>query len=226
MLATSPSPSPSTFGFGAFKNGPGTLSTYQSSPRNSAPPSQRSPKADADVVSCPSAPPSPPLRPNYQHASTQYSPMGEASRTSPHLVRPSKGENSHRQPTSQAAPSLGPTEILPSHNLTLISAASPTPSPQPPSPRAKRRQFKETAESGSSSTSVQSAPQKRSKSAKTAAKILPVRYELCAVEDMVILIADMISELIETNDNLPLRDVVLTRFHSRFVQIPNPILPY
>jgi hypothetical protein len=49
--------------------------------------------------------------------------------------------------------------------------------------------------------------------------VLPARYELCAVEDMVILIADMISELIETNDNLPLRDVVLTRFHSRFVYL-------
>jgi hypothetical protein len=45
---------------------------------------------------------------------------------------------------------------------------------------------------------------------------------LCSVEDMVILIADMISELIETNDNLPLRDVVLTRFHSRFVYLRMP----
>jgi len=46
-------------------------------------------------------------------------------------------------------------------------------------------------------------------------KILPLKYELCEVEDMVILIANMISELIERNDTLPLRQGVLTRFHSR-----------
>lgn len=56
---------------------------------------------------------------------------------------------------------------------------------------------------------------KRPKISKEAPKVLPLRYELCEVDDIVILIADMISELIETNDNLPLRDVVLTRFHSR-----------
>lgn len=56
---------------------------------------------------------------------------------------------------------------------------------------------------------------KRAKSASQPVKILPLKYELCEVEDMVILIANMISELIETNDALPLRSGVLTRFHSR-----------
>jgi hypothetical protein len=35
------------------------------------------------------------------------------------------------------------------------------------------------------------------------------------VDDMVVVISHMISELIETNDQLPLRNGVLTRFHSR-----------
>jgi Cyclin len=48
-----------------------------------------------------------------------------------------------------------------------------------------------------------------------APKILPIKYEFCDVEDLVMLIADMISELIQINDQLPLKDSYLTRFHSR-----------
>lgn len=46
-------------------------------------------------------------------------------------------------------------------------------------------------------------------------KVLPMRYELCAIEDIVVLIANMLSELIETNDALAMRSGHLTRFHSR-----------
>jgi hypothetical protein len=224
MLAASPSLSPSTFRVGAFKNGSGVLLMYQSSPRKSALSSQKSPRS---VVLSPSAPPPPPLRANYQDASTQYSPMGEAAKDSP-LVTPAKGKVPQGQSATQAALLSGPTTTIPSHDLTTTSSAPPAPAPAPAplsqSPRTKRRQFKETAESSSSSATSRSIPPKRTKSAKTAAKVLPARYELCAVEDMVILIADMISELIETNDNLPLRDVVLTRFHSRFVYLLIPTL--
>lgn len=48
-------------------------------------------------------------------------------------------------------------------------------------------------------------------------KVLPLRYELCAIEDIVVLIANMLSELIETNDALAMRSGHLTRFHSRYV---------
>lgn len=169
-----------------------------------------------DVVSCPSVPPSPPLRANYQDASTQYSPMGSAARDSPLVVTPTKGTGLPNQSAIRVALLSAPTSAVTSHDLTTASSAPLAPIPRPPSPKTKRRQFKETAESGSSSATSQSIPPKRTKSAKIAAKVLPARYELCPVEDMVILIADMISELIETNDNLPLRDVVLTRFHSRY----------
>ncbi|KAI6248670.1 Nuc-1 negative regulatory protein preg [Erysiphe necator] len=46
-------------------------------------------------------------------------------------------------------------------------------------------------------------------------KALPLNYEFCPVEDLVVLISSMIQELIHTNDNLPVRTNVLTRFHSR-----------
>lgn len=46
-------------------------------------------------------------------------------------------------------------------------------------------------------------------------KLLPQRYELCAVEDMVELIAYMVNELIATNDAIRTASGGLTRFHSR-----------
>ncbi|KFY27396.1 hypothetical protein V493_03519 [Pseudogymnoascus sp. VKM F-4281 (FW-2241)] len=90
------------------------------------------------------------------------------------------------------------------------------------SPSAKRRQEPEPAREGSPRSNPQLVPPKRPRAAQRAPKVLPIRYELVDVEDMVILVAGMVSELIQTNDNLPLRDVVLTRFHSRFVP-PCPI---
>jgi hypothetical protein len=218
MLAASLSPSPSTFKLGSLKNGPGGLSMYQSPPRNLGPPSRRSPLSIGHTPHPPGPPSPPPLRANYQNASTQYSPMGEVSRTSP-LIAPKKVEIPRAHiPTQPPASSLPqPVSNPVTHNLKLSSTVPPEPAARPQTPRTKRRQFKETAESSSSTATAQSSPPKRTKPAKSAAKVLPLRYELCAVEDMVILIADMISELMETNDNLPLRDVVLTRFHSRFV---------
>ncbi|KFZ09160.1 hypothetical protein V502_08891 [Pseudogymnoascus sp. VKM F-4520 (FW-2644)] len=83
------------------------------------------------------------------------------------------------------------------------------------SPTAKRRQDADPAKDEASRANPQLLPPKRPRAAQRAPKVLPLAYELVDVEDMVILVAGMVSELIQTNDNLPLRDVVLTRFHSR-----------
>ncbi|KAL9949134.1 hypothetical protein ACHAQF_001207 [Verticillium nonalfalfae] len=56
---------------------------------------------------------------------------------------------------------------------------------------------------------------KRQRPAPAPQKVLPLRYELGTTEDMVVLIAHMLSELIETNDALALQSGNLTRFHSR-----------
>jgi hypothetical protein len=50
-----------------------------------------------------------------------------------------------------------------------------------------------------------------------AVKILPAEYSLCPVEDLVVLIADMLSEVIQINDQRTIRKDGRTRFHSRFV---------
>ncbi len=77
----------------------------------------------------------------------------------------------------------------------------------------KRRQSQERAQS--TANSKEEVGNKRTRST-PAVKILPAKYEECATEDLVLLIANMIAELIETNDALPSRpNPVLTRFHSR-----------
>jgi len=62
-----------------------------------------------------------------------------------------------------------------------------------------------------------SSPQtsKRAKPATPPPKVLPDRYELCAIEDMVELVAHMLAELIATNDAIRISNGGLTRFHSR-----------
>jgi len=46
-------------------------------------------------------------------------------------------------------------------------------------------------------------------------KVLPAKYELCPVNDMVELISQMLAELIATNDPIQMTTSKLTRFHSR-----------
>ncbi|KAK7746922.1 Pho80p cyclin [Cytospora paraplurivora] len=89
--------------------------------------------------------------------------------------------------------------------------------PHPLSPNKRRIAEGPEVLSGESSTAVQAAGAlpKRVKPDVPPPKVLPVRYELCAVEDIVVLIANMLAELIETNDSLAMRSGQLTRFHSR-----------
>lgn len=56
---------------------------------------------------------------------------------------------------------------------------------------------------------------KRLRQARPAPKVLPRRYEETNTRDLVVLISSMLMELIRFNDQIPLRDGRLTRFHSR-----------
>ncbi|MCJ1238282.1 hypothetical protein MMC14_006271 [Varicellaria rhodocarpa] len=56
---------------------------------------------------------------------------------------------------------------------------------------------------------------KRARPPMAAVKIMPAKYETCDVRDLVLLISNMLMELIRFNDNIPLQDGKLTRFHSR-----------
>lgn len=121
------------------------------------------------------------------------------------LVQKPQTQDIGRQKNAATMPVL---EAPPSPNLKPVSILKQE------SPSLKRRQNQEEAPY-SVVGSKETLDAKRARSAHAQVKVLPVRYELCEVEDIVILIANMISELIQTNDDLPLRQGVLTRFHSR-----------
>jgi hypothetical protein len=65
------------------------------------------------------------------------------------------------------------------------------------------------------STHGHSSAPKRPRAESVAAKIMPRQYETCNPKDLGVLIANMLMELIRLNDQIPLRDGRLTRFHSR-----------
>lgn len=87
--------------------------------------------------------------------------------------------------------------------------------PHPLSPNKRRNSQGPGSLIGESSEGAGQALPKRVKPDAAPAKVLPVRYELCVIEDIVVLIANMLAELIETNDALAMRSGHLTRFHSR-----------
>lgn len=129
----------------------------------------------------------------------------------------SQGDSTSTVPTEQA------TTIVDSQSEatgdTLLDEEPPMlKAPHPLSPVKRRNSQGPGASIGESSTAGQhsGALPKRVKPDTAPPKVLPVRYELCAIEDIVVLIANMLSELIETNDALAMRSGHLTRFHSRY----------
>ncbi|KAF1961157.1 cyclin-domain-containing protein [Byssothecium circinans] len=60
----------------------------------------------------------------------------------------------------------------------------------------------------------QASPSKRPRSLENV-KVMPLQYETCDMKDLGVLVSDMLMELVHLNDEMPLRDGQLTRFHSR-----------
>jgi hypothetical protein len=145
---------------------------------------------------------------SYVDAATQWSPVTKP-RMGPLTAEPThvevEGDSGRPGPGASTKASVNiPDSIVPSPTKSLI---------EPESPGLKRRGSRDAVPHAISASST--IPPKRAKTGQSPPKILPPRYEKCPVEDMVVLIANMIQELIQTNDNLPLRTGVLTRFHSR-----------
>jgi hypothetical protein len=61
-----------------------------------------------------------------------------------------------------------------------------------------------------------SSPAKRARPQDPSLRVMPFLYEMCDVKDLGVLISDMLMELVRINDEQPLRDGTLTRFHSRY----------
>lgn len=182
--------------FQQYHYGPSSphTSTIKSSRRISEP------SPSPSLKPCPA--PIPSRQVSYVSRGTQYSPMIQKMNDSL---------------PGQSLPGIAAQPPLEKDKASEIVAPPPSlithPISQTTSPVLKKRHSPD--ENISSVKSEESLPTKRVRPTETTVKTLPLKYELCEVEDMVILIANMISELIETNDGLPLRSSVLTRFHSR-----------
>lgn len=194
------------------------------------------PSTASEVRSSPLSQPKPPKQYVGVDVATQYSPMEPFDPTVP-LRSAHPSEACPRKPR--------PANITTTASATVIPSAPPSAVPDPPpeprispekpdDPRTnplspgKRRKSHDLATAQPSSSVVaasQPSSPKRSKPNKGPPKVLPLAYELCGVDDMVVLIANMLGELIETNDSIAMKSGQLTRFHSRFVRNnPKPAL--
>lgn len=179
-------------------------------------------------------------------AATQYSPMEPhdyfaprkpLARFSPLRNTPSvpgayppqiQSEQASQGDTTSTVPTEQATTIADSRSEatadTLLDEEPPMlKAPHPLSPVKRRNSQGPGASIGESSAGGQRSLPKRVKPDAAPPKVLPVRYELCAIEDIVVLIANMLSELIETNDALAMRSGHLTRFHSRYAPMASVI---
>ncbi|KAK3719652.1 Pho80p cyclin [Vermiconidia calcicola] len=113
--------------------------------------------------------------------------------------------------------SSGSSFAAPPARLPLEPEPRRDPTPAPSQSTAPPSQSNEPQEARSTH-GHSSAPQKRSKpSPSGTAKLMPIpqSYQTCNPKDLGILISNMLLELIRLNDQIPLRDGRLTRFHSR-----------
>lgn len=134
-------------------------------------------------------------------AGTQYSPPAAPMPDPPRKAGKRRGTPSPpRPPRPPPEPALEPQ--LPSKR-----AAEPATDPQTISASS-------TTLAKSSSSSQGSSP-KRARHPRPTVKLMPLQYETCDVKDLVLLISNMLLELIKFNDEIPLKDGRLTRFHSR-----------
>lgn len=142
-----------------------------------------------------------------------------SSPTSPPRARPRPKSSSASGPRDAPSPS-GPQSVsvapAPPPSEATLQAQSPNKrrgSPSQGTRHATTSGSDVTAQEHGSSTPGTSS--KRPRANEQPPKMLPRRYEHCAAEDMVELIAHMLAELIATNDAIRISSGGLTRFHSR-----------
>ena len=135
-------------------------------------------------------------------ASTQYSPplAGVPSMTKPQDSL-GKRRSLSQSPEIPKEPTLAPQMSSKRTNVSSSISQAATVS--------------STTLAKSASSSSQGSSPKRARPPKSAAKYMPAQYETCDVKDLVLLISNMLMELVRFNDDIPLKDGRLTRFHSR-----------
>lgn len=223
----SPSASPKTFHAGTFHY---VASSPHQSPRMSTAVSRRQSTSSPSgrPVSSPLASQSQSAGKKYVSKSTQYSPMEHTDYSVPRprpvqhspLTAPSQPSSTPcPKPTSSAdQATTAPTQPTAPASSAERAPIIPVAYPQSPNKRRNSQGPGSSVDEGSVVGQGTEALAKRPKADAAPPKLLPQKYELCATDDIVVLIANMISELIETNDALAMKSGHLTRFHSRCVE--------
>lgn len=233
MLTSSPSPTiqPSPTASFHYSNGPyrhtpsqsprqparqSTSTAYSKRPSQSPTAAGASPKSSyaRPIV----VPRSPALRRPMVDAGTQYSPpRPQTPRVGAPLTIASPGSTRTRSKQREASvspvvaaehpkePALDP-QMPPKRPISSSAVVNETPAPIIQQPHKQ---------SASSSASASQSSPKRARPPRPAVKLMPLAYETCDVKDLVFLISNMLMELVRFNDDIPLKDGRLTRFHSR-----------
>ncbi|KAI7541442.1 cyclin-domain-containing protein [Hortaea werneckii] len=186
--------------------------------------------------------PSPAVSRPYADAGTQYSPEGYPPTAGPEfkvaagglrsaaregVVRKRKGSSHSASPSGKPMSSADPAASASAAQPANEAPGEPqprrdpstrtTPAQQPSSaanlPRRDAEQNVEPQEARS--THGHSSAPKKSRQEPGTEKIMPRLYWTCSPKELGVLISNMLMELIRLNDQIPLRDGRLTRFHSR-----------
>lgn len=112
---------------------------------------------------------------------------------------PMSGTNTHRSAARPPAPAEPQLRSDPDRAAGSINTAASSSSNEPQEAR--------------STHGYSNAPKKAR--AEGTVKVMPSKYETCNPKDLGALMSHMLMELIRINDQIPLRDGRLTRFHSR-----------
>lgn len=231
MLTSSAPPSPSdAFHYHASRR---TSTSSQASTRFQVTPARRahhhshSTSARSPVPAFARSPHS--RKREYADAGTQYTPPGF-----PPTYRAPPPE------TSSAPAPLPPTAIAPTERGETSAAAVITEPPEPDlrvdprpveithvahpgrtTPRegdgdVQRGQQRARPDDSTSPQEEATSLAKRPRALDPNVKIMPLKYETCDVKELGVLVADMLMELVRLNDERPLQDGQLTRFHSRY----------
>lgn len=159
-------------------------------------------------------------RRRYRDSSTQYSPDGY-----PPTYRPALSPPDHRPHPSLPLPVPVPVERSAASaeaNATDLSRADPQTAVPAHTARPRDRESEPQPslqtprqKDATAVLPVQSSPAKRARPPSGSIKVMPLKYETCDIKDLGVLVSDMLMELVRLNDDMPLRDGQLTRFHSR-----------
>lgn len=166
-------------------------------------------------------------RAGYVDSGTQYSPDGYPPTAERRTAASSSGQTLQEQDKKRKERQEDSPESMStssSSSAASMVARRPPPEPEPrlnPGPAqeastsASATQSQQTEPQEARSTQAHSSAPKRSRTEPGNVNIMPILYQHCNPKDLGVLISNMLMELIRLNDQIPLRDGRLTRFHSR-----------